>query len=135
MFGAGHVGRAIARLLPGLPFDLDWRDSRDGHAPDAMEEAAREATGLVLILTHDHALDYRLTAAALSGPARFIGLIGSATKRARFLSRLANDGLDAARLTCPIGIAGISGKAPEVIAISVVAQLLLLADMGADGSA
>ncbi|WP_050808303.1 xanthine dehydrogenase accessory protein XdhC [Asticcacaulis biprosthecium] len=128
MFGAGHVGQAIAKLLPGLPLDLDWRDSREGHEPAAMEQAAREANGLVLILTHDHALDYRLTAAALRGSARFIGLIGSATKRARFLSRLSKDGFDAAslaRLTCPIGIAGITGKAPEVIAVSVVAQLLM----------
>lgn len=138
MFGAGHVGQAIARLLSGLPLDLDWRDSREGHAPDAMEQAAREANGLVLILTHDHALDYRLTAAALSGPARFIGLIGSATKRTRFLSRLGKDGFEEsalARLTCPIGIAGITGKAPEVIAVSVVAQLLRVADMGKDGGA
>ncbi|ESQ91235.1 hypothetical protein ABAC460_06635 [Asticcacaulis sp. AC460] len=138
MFGAGHVGQAIAGLLPGLPFDLDWQDSREGHTLDAMEQAAREAKGLVLILTHDHALDYRLTAAALSGRAQFIGLIGSATKRARFLSRLTKDGFDEAilaRLTCPIGIAGITGKAPEVIAVSVVAQLLLLADMSADGGA
>ena len=77
-----------------------------------------------LILTHDHQLDYRLTAAALSGPARFVGLIGSATKRARFLSRLAADGVDAARLTCPIGIHGIDGKQPAVIAIAAIAQIL-----------
>ena len=89
------------------------------------------AYAAVLILTHDHALDYRLVAAALRGPAAFVGLIGSATKRARFLARLERDGFDAAarvRLTCPIGLPGITGKAPEVIALATLAQLLTLAD-------
>ena len=80
----------------------------------------------MVILTHDHGLDYRLTAAALGSRARFVGLIGSQTKRARFLSRLAADGVDAARLTCPIGLPGINGKEPEVIAIATLAQLLML---------
>jgi len=79
-----------------------------------------------VILTHDHALDYRLTAAALASPARFVGLIGSQTKRARFLSRLEKDGVDHARLACPIGLPGIKGKEPEVIAIATLAQLLML---------
>ena len=78
------------------------------------------------MMTHDHGLDYRLTAAALGGRARFVGLIGSRTKRARFLSRLAADGVDAARLTCPIGLPGIDGREPEVIAIATLAQLLML---------
>lgn len=80
----------------------------------------------VLILTHDHALDYRLTAAALSSHAAFVGLIGSRTKRARFLSRLAAEGVEAARLVCPIGLPGVTGKQPDVIAIAALAQLLSL---------
>ncbi len=76
-------------------------------------------------MTHDHALDYRLARAALSGPARFIGLIGSHTKRARFVSRLDADGIDVTRLTCPVGLPGITGKEPAVIAAAVAAQLLL----------
>jgi xanthine dehydrogenase accessory factor len=127
LFGAGHVGRAIARILPGLPFGLDWHDDREGSDRQQMAALARSCEGVVLILTHDHALDYDLTAAALSGPARFIGLIGSATKRVRFLRRLAADGFDAAslaRLVCPIGLPGIKGKAPDVIAVAVAAQLL-----------
>jgi xanthine dehydrogenase accessory factor len=83
-----------------------------------------------VILTHDHALDYRLTRAALRRPpVAFVGLIGSETKRARFHSRLAKDGVPGsarAHLTCPIGIAGIAGKEPEVIAIATLAQLLQL---------
>jgi xanthine dehydrogenase accessory factor len=127
LFGAGHVGRAVARILEGLPFALDWHDDREGSDRAQMAALARSSEGAVLILTHDHALDYDLTMAALSGPAAFIGLIGSATKRARFLRRLAGDGFDEAtlaRLVCPIGLPGIEGKAPEVIAVAVAAQLL-----------
>lgn len=141
LFGAGHVGRAIAALTPELPLSLAWFDSRpDADAPGVMvqDEAALvacagEATddAAVLILTHDHGLDYRLTAAALGSRAGFVGLIGSATKRARFVSRLRADGVDPARLTCPIGAAGIAGKQPAVIAIAAVAQLLALAQAAA----
>ncbi|MDV0440307.1 xanthine dehydrogenase accessory protein XdhC [Xanthomonas sacchari] len=139
LFGAGHVGIAIARALRELPFALDWADPRADLAAAAdgaehLDEAALLARArnaptdaMLLILTHDHALDYRLTAAALAGRAGFVGLIGSASKRARFLPRLRHDGLGAAaqtRLTCPIGLPGIDGKAPAVIAIAVAAQLL-----------
>jgi xanthine dehydrogenase accessory factor len=138
MFGAGHVGQALAKLLADLPYDLNWCDNREELAgiadlaildAETMVDQAQAATGAVLILTHDHALDFRLTAAALQGRASFVGLIGSATKRARFLSRLRQAGLgDAAlsRLVCPIGLAGIRGKEPSVIAIAVAAQLLTL---------
>lgn len=137
LFGAGHVGRAIAERAAGLPLHLSWYDSRAEMADtpgvfhaDEAELVARAAEAppdaAVVILTHDHGLDYRLTAAALGSRARFVGLIGSKTKRARFLSRLAADGVDAARLTCPIGLRGISGREPEVIAIAVLAQLLIL---------
>lgn len=135
MFGAGHVGKAIAARAEGLPLHLAWYDSR----PEAAEmpgvvladEAAMvacagsaDAGAAVVILTHDHGLDYRLTAAALASPARFVGLIGSGTKRARFLSRLEKDGIDHERLACPIGLPGLKGKEPEVIAIATLAQLL-----------
>jgi len=133
MFGAGHVGLAIARVMEGLPFDLRWHDSREDtdapHAsPQAMAAMAAAAPGAVLILTHDHALDYELAKAALGSPARFIGLIGSATKRARFFNRLTKEGFGEEalkRIHCPVGLPGIAGKAPEVIAVAVAAQLLL----------
>lgn len=138
LFGAGHVGRAIARALYGLPFELHWFDTRADEAasagataldPTALQStiAAAPADAIVLILTHDHALDYLLTRAALSRPFAFVGLIGSASKRARFLGQLRRDGLDdaaLARLTCPIGQPDIVGKEPAVIAIAVAAQLL-----------
>jgi xanthine dehydrogenase accessory factor len=137
MFGAGHVGRAIVRKAADLPVQFAWYDSRVDAAQtpgvvladeDALVACARSADeqAAVLILTHDHALDYRLTAAALGSAARFVGLIGSQTKRARFVSRLASEGVDATRLTCPIGVPGITGKEPEIIAIATLAQLLAL---------
>ena len=138
LFGAGHVGRAIARALHDLPFALHWYDSRAEAATASgaqqADEAAMQAllanapgTAVVLILSHDHAQDYLLTRAALRAAPQFVGLIGSASKRARFLAQLRRDGLEEtqlARLTCPIGLPGISGKEPAVIAIAVVAQLL-----------
>jgi xanthine dehydrogenase accessory factor len=137
LFGAGHVGRAIVARAAGLPLHIAWYDSRAEMAETpgvfladeaGMVASAGEAPddAAVVIMTHDHGLDYRLTAAALGSRARFVGLIGSQTKRARFLSRLQKDGIDAARLTCPIGIPGIVGKEPEVIAIATLAQLLIL---------
>lgn len=137
LFGAGHVGRAIASHAAALPIHLAWFDTRAAEAETPgvmlateaeMTDCARQAPAgtAIVILTHDHALDYRLTAAALASEAGFVGLIGSQTKRARFLSRLARDGIDAARLTCPIGMPGIVGKEPEVIAIATLAQLLTL---------
>lgn len=141
LFGAGHVGQAIARHAANLPFRLAWFDTRpvfetiEGVAvvPEAaIEQCVADAPddAAILILTHDHALDYRLTLAALRRPpCAFTGLIGSATKGARFHARLARDGIDAqarAHLTSPIGVPGVTGKEPDVIAIAVLAQLLQL---------
>lgn len=141
LFGAGHVGQAIARHMTGLPFQLAWFDTRpeqaaiDGVTVVSEEDVAgcladAPADAAVAILTHDHPLDYHLTLTALTGkPLAFVGLIGSSTKIARFRSRLTADGVsDAAlaRLTAPIGMPGVRGKEPDVIAIAVLAQLLTL---------
>jgi xanthine dehydrogenase accessory factor len=137
LFGAGHVGCAIAGRAAGLPLHIAWYDSRPEMAETpgvvlageaAMAAQAAAAGGAVVVMTHDHGLDYRLVAAALGGRAGFVGLIGSKTKRARFLARLDEEGVDATRLTCPIGLPGIEGREPEVIAIAVLAQLLMLKD-------
>jgi xanthine dehydrogenase accessory factor len=140
MCGAGHIGQAIAKAALDLPFALAWFDVRTeaAGAPELViaDEgvllAAARAAGpddVVLVLTHDHALDFRLTVAALHSRSGFVGLIGSATKRARFVSRLAKEGIDGPaldRLICPIGLQGVVGKEPAVIAIAVMAQLLSL---------
>ncbi|MBU1374999.1 MAG: xanthine dehydrogenase accessory protein XdhC [Alphaproteobacteria bacterium] len=146
IFGAGHVGQAVARAFAPLPFHLDWLASRDDLRPEAsgtraailsedeLVEAveAAPADTLFAIFTHSHDLDYRLTQAVLArGDFRYLGLIGSRTKRRRFEGRLRDDGLtdaDLARLTCPIGIAELKSKAPAVIAISLAAELLKLTE-------
>lgn len=147
LHGAGHVGAAIARALVPLDVDLDWVDERpDSFAPgpwpahwrllatdDAVAEVAAAPAGArYLVLTHSHELDLRLAQAILErGDFGFFGLIGSASKRARFATRLQQQGVAPAaiaRITCPIGLAGIPGKAPELIAVAVCAQLLALGD-------
>jgi xanthine dehydrogenase accessory factor len=146
LYGAGHVGRAIVQLLAGLPCQVQWVDEREAEFPatptaeqaphierlcvDAVEaEVAQAPPGaFYVVLTHSHDLDLRITEAVLRrGDFAFCGLIGSQTKRARFLRRFADRGVPAealARLTCPIGLPGISGKEPEVLALAVVAQLM-----------
>ena len=135
LFGSGHVGQAIAHHCAGLPLRLAWFDPRPEFATidgvtlvgaDDLETCVADApdNAAVVILTHDHGLDYRLTLAALQRtPVAYLGLIGSATKRARFLARLESDGVsasDCARLTCPIGLATVRGKEPDVIAIALL---------------
>jgi xanthine dehydrogenase accessory factor len=146
IFGAGHVGQATARAFAPLPFDLEWLASREDLRPDAdgtraqvvdeTELLARVETAapgaMVAVFTHSHDLDYRLVRAALArGDLAYVGLIGSATKRARFVRRFRDDGLDEAalaRLTCPIGLPGLRSKAPAVIAVALAAQLLQMTD-------
>ncbi|MGB7833217.1 MAG: xanthine dehydrogenase accessory protein XdhC, partial [Xanthobacteraceae bacterium] len=148
LFGAGHVGRALVLALAPLPFAVTWFDPRPGafppHIPGNVTcvgdtkpaEALSRAptTAFVAIMTHSHALDLDLAAAALK-PQRFlyVGLIGSATKRARFVSTLAKLGVakpDIDRLICPIGLSDIKDKAPAAIAASIVAQLLIVRERG-----
>ncbi|AWM87731.1 xanthine dehydrogenase accessory protein XdhC [Microvirga sp. 17 mud 1-3] len=141
LFGAGHVGRALVLALAPLPFAVRWLDPRQdafpahipAHAVPVLlkdpqaEIAAAPANAFILVMTHDHPLDMAITAAALSRGFPYVGLIGSATKRARFEKRFRELGLGEERLhdlVCPIGLPGITGKDPAVIAASVTAQLL-----------
>jgi xanthine dehydrogenase accessory factor len=143
LYGAGHVGRAIVDVLAGIPCRVQWIDERESEFPPGpgpghverlcVEPVEAEVAGAPpgafhLVLTHSHDLDLRITEAILRrGDFGFLGLIGSATKRARFLRRLGERGIAPealSRLTCPIGLPGIAGKEPGVIAVAVVAQLL-----------
>ena len=142
LFGAGHVGRALALALAPLPFRVRWIDSRPDAFPrfvpgnatptrsaDPVGEIdAAEAGALVVVMTHSHPLDLAIVSRALAAEKfRYVGLIGSATKRARFVGQMRAAALSEAalaRLTCPIGVPGVEGKAPAVIAASVAAQLL-----------
>ena len=143
LYGAGHVGRAIAQLLERIPCEVQWIDEREAEFPTepsaphidrvcaepvAAEVASAPPGSFYLVLTHSHDLDLAITQAILQrADFAYLGLIGSATKRARFVRRLEARGIAPellTRITCPIGLPGISGKSPEVIAVAVLAQLL-----------
>ena len=146
LFGGGHVGKALVRILATLPFEVRWVDSRDEIFPtdvppqvqcehsDPVQAAVPElaAGSRVLIMSFSHAEDLDIVQACLKrqrqrGDLPFIGLIGSKTKWATFGHRLRERGFseqECAQVTCPIGLPGIDGKAPEVIAVAVAAQLL-----------
>ncbi|RTL30886.1 MAG: xanthine dehydrogenase accessory protein XdhC [Burkholderiales bacterium] len=154
LHGAGHVGQAIIRILKDLDFSVRWIDTRDSgdeccglpdeatlqglpphivwlpsDCPEA--EVADAPPGAIhLVLTHRHDLDLRIIEAVLKrNDSLFAGLIGSRTKKARFLHRLEAKGLSTAQLahmTCPIGLPGLQGKEPAVIAVAVAAQLLMI---------
>jgi xanthine dehydrogenase accessory factor len=150
LFGVGHVGYELARILSRLPIQLLLVDSRAGQldrvrladvidgaaevgiyhtllGEQVLEQLPRGAH--VVIATHDHAEDYALCDAALrlGQPLGSIGLIGSSVKWTRFQAQLAAAGHRPAaigRITCPIGQPGITGKDPAVIAVAVAAALV-----------
>ncbi len=146
LFGGGHVGHAIVRLLGTLPVRTHWIDSRDEIFPEQLPANAQAehshpvhgavatlaAGSHVLIMSFSHAEDLDVVAECLKrqrerGDLPFIGLIGSKSKWATFGHRLEARGFSAAELahvTCPIGVAGVRGKEPEVIALAVAAQLM-----------
>ena len=146
LFGGGHVGHALAELLARLPVALHWIDSREGIFPDALPAhvvcehsepvqgavASLAPDSRVLIMSFSHAEDLDVLALCLTrqrqhGDLPYIGLIGSQTKWASFRHRLEARGFtseELAHVTCPIGVPGIEGKEPEVIAVAVAAQLL-----------
>jgi xanthine dehydrogenase accessory factor len=148
LYGAGHVGRAIIRLLTGVACRVQWIDERESEFPaeslpahiqslcvePVQAEVNHAAPGaFFLVLTHSHDLDMAITQAILArGDFGYFGLIGSQTKRARFEHRLSERGVAPSllqRMVCPIGVPGITGKEPEVIAVAVVAQLLQAASI------
>jgi xanthine dehydrogenase accessory factor len=142
LYGAGHVGQALIRVLADLPFEITWIDGRAELFPDELPDNVRPrysdspmdevSTAPIdarhLVMTHDHALDYALCHAILArNDFHWLGLIGSKSKGARFRSRLLRDGIapeSIRRLVCPIGVAGVTSKWPAAIAIGVAAQLL-----------
>ena len=143
LFGAGHVGEALVGVLQNLPCEVTWVDEREECFPEntasniqiichddlVSEVMDAPENSHCLIMTHSHTLDFELVSAALVRNFPYLGLIGSQTKRKSFEKRLTQRGMaeaDLSRLICPIGIEGINDKAPEVIAVSVAAQLLKL---------
>lgn len=153
IFGAGHVGRALVRLLGDLPYHVTWVDAREDVFPpqiptnvaidpgnmNAEMIKAAPVDAHFLVMTHSHALDFDIVQAILQrGRFASLGLIGSETKRARFVHRLREVGIserNLARLQCPIGLPGIKSKVPAAIAIAVVAELLLRPETEQSGHA
>jgi xanthine dehydrogenase accessory factor len=146
LFGGGHVGRAMVQVLANLPMQLTWVDSRDEIFPvdlppnvqcehsDPVHAAVADlpSGSRVLIMSFSHAEDLDVVAACMArqrtqGDLPYVGLIGSKTKWASFRQRLQARGFteaELAHITCPIGVPGITGKEPEVIAVAVAAQIL-----------
>lgn len=140
IMGAGHVGRAIADLLQHAPVHcvlVDMRKEELAQSSARVDMRLRAipeveiynapAGSAFIVLTHDHGLDFLLTSAALElGHASYVGMIGSATKRAKLRSWCLShcDGLAIDQLTCPIGAAGSRDKRPEIIAAFVAAEVL-----------
>jgi xanthine dehydrogenase accessory factor len=142
IFGNGHVGRALVQVLGALPCAVTWVDEREHDFPatvpsniaivasDLPEAEVRAAApgSMFLVMTHSHALDFDLVGAILArGDARYVGMIGSKSKRAQMERRLGERGFDAAaiaRVVCPIGMVGIAGREPGAIAVAVAAELL-----------
>lgn len=146
LFGAGHVGQAVVRALQALPVQITWIDTRDDMLPEKAQAGitaictdtpeaeidAAAAGSFFLVMTHDHALDQRLSEQILRrDDFHYFGLIGSKSKRRNFETRMRRRGVDPirfARMTCPIGIEGINSKQPAQIAISVAAEILQVYD-------
>jgi xanthine dehydrogenase accessory factor len=142
LFGAGHVGKAIASALALLPLRIRWIDGRAGEFPAPpiegpevvvteralAEVEAAPASAAYIVLTHSHSLDSLICAAVLQrGDFAYLGLIGSRTKRARFERGFRELGISReriARLVCPIGGTRLKDKRPAVIAALVAAELL-----------
>jgi xanthine dehydrogenase accessory factor len=148
LFGAGHVGKALVRVLGELPCRITWVDGRADQFPrdpppnvtiectEAPQYAVDRAPARAafLVMTHSHALDLTLCEKILRrNDFSYFGLIGSATKRAKFTKRFKARGLSddvIERMVCPIGIPELSGKHPGEIAIAVAAQLLMVRAQG-----
>lgn len=141
VFGAGHVGAAVVRTLSDLDANIRWVDSRRKmfrqvpanvraiEATDpALEVAAMPPGSFYLVMTHSHAMDFDICDRILQrDDVRYCGLIGSLSKRRRFETRYRQQGMSQIvidRLTCPIGVGGISGKKPAEIAVASAAEIL-----------
>jgi xanthine dehydrogenase accessory factor len=142
VFGAGHVAKALMTILAGLPGQVRWVDSREDQFPAGVASNIKKCieefpvdviqtlpkNSQLLILTHNHQLDFELVEAALNrGDFSFIGCIGSNTKAERFQMRLDHKGFSQQQiddLICPVGMLDIPGKLPMEVAVSMAAQLI-----------
>ncbi|WP_281560500.1 xanthine dehydrogenase accessory protein XdhC [Thalassomonas sp. RHCl1] len=146
LFGAGHVGKALVKILAGLPCKVHWVDSREQEFPPASEMqqyhnvsqvvsefpcdeiAAMPANSYYIVMTHNHQLDFELCQSVLARQDfRYLGLIASDTKWRRFQQRFKHREIDeqlVARMNCPIGLSAVPGKTPMEVAVSIAAEVI-----------
>ncbi len=142
LFGAGHVGRALAPILASLPCRIRWIDSREDEFPEQIPQGVDKivsefpvdevdnmpAGSYFIVMTHNHQLDQELSEQILKrDDFAYYGLIGSRTKRKKFELRLKAKGFidqQLERMTCPMGIPEIKGKLPAEIAVSVAGEII-----------
>lgn len=142
LFGAGHVGHAIAPMLAGLPVRLHWVDEREELFPQtqynnvehvvsdcpADEVASMPPNSYYIVLTHNHQRDFEIASAILKRKDfAHLGLIGSDTKWKRFQQRFEHRGIEREmidRITCPVGLSNVPGKLPMEVAVSIVGEII-----------
>ncbi len=144
LFGAGHVAKELVKILGALPCRVTWIDPREDLFPKELPENVTKlvsdepqyeiehlpAGSDILILTHNHTLDFELCMAALEHEKlRHIGLIGSNTKAERFVKRLAHRGYSTEQINTiktPVGLAEVPGKLPMEVAVSIAGELIAI---------
>ena len=151
LFGAGHIGQSLIKILEDVDCQVSWFDSRSELFPESVAKSSPshiqthtmtrpelavescKPNSYYLVMIHDHALDQEFCEAILSrADSRYCGLIGSATKGLKFRQRLLKKSFtqqELEQLTCPIGLSGLKSKKPMEIAVSISAELLRLRDM------
>ena len=142
IFGAGHVGKALIGIVSQLPYRIRWIDSREHEFPKAIPSNVEKVVSgrphldirsssmadYLVVMSHSHKIDFEIVQAVLKmGNYRYLGLIGSESKKKRFESRLIKRGVpddQISRLSCPMGIGQITGKSPIEVAVSVASELI-----------
>lgn len=142
LFGAGHVGRALAGILAGLPCRLQWVDPREDQFPSQLasnitpvvseepkdEVESMPANSYYIVMTHNHQMDFEICESVLKrGDFRYLGLIGSDTKWSRFQQRFTHRGYSEetiGRIKCPIGLSQVPGKHPMEVAVSISGEII-----------
>ena len=142
IFGAGHVGKALIGIVSQLPYRIRWIDSREHEFPKAIPSNVEKVVSgrphldirsssmadYFVVMSHSHKIDFEIVQAVLKmGNYRYLGLIGSESKKKRFESRLIKRGVpddQISRLSCPMGIGQITGKSPIEVAVSVASELI-----------
>jgi xanthine dehydrogenase accessory factor len=143
LYGAGHVGRAVVKALADLPFEIFWVDTATARYPEDVSKAIHKLVAVDpaevanhapqdafhVVMSYSHAIDFDVCRAVLArNNFAYLGVIASKTKRVRFVKRLLQEGIPqstVSRLNAPIGLTGITGKEPAIIALSLAADLVL----------